>query len=669
MKKLVLSTLASSLLLSFAYADSKLEDVVVTAKSNTQAIDTAGSFSIITPEDIKSSNASSLQNILEETVGINVTSNDRSVGGRKNITFRGMNPEHTAILINGKRISNTDAQIGHSDFQYSWIPLSAIAKIEVVRGPMSSLYGSKALGGVVNVITKKPVEQLEGSIDVKYSKLNNTSQGQEKDISLVLSGQVTNKLALSIFAQKQVLDSVDSKKGVINKQDPEAIYNPSAFEGKDITNLMFNAWYSISDSDEVSFSALKGKEVRTDTYFMDFKKSLPRFIKIGIKENRRPRPEESVNAFFDELYDINKSHYSLAYNKFFDKASLNIKTYTTRSKVKNNSFKITHKLRDDVLSAEATFENFDKHYIVLGADGRKEYYKKLDNTTSKTKFKNDITYASVYMQDEVSFEKFILTFGARFDKHEKFGGEFSPKIYGVYKLDDKQRIKLGYGKGFNAPTLTQISDKYESRHNGKFFRGNSKLKPEISHTSELSYEYNGENNLFKTTVFYTKVKDLIDFEDNGLYSNINTSKIKGLEFEYTRMNLIENLDFNFFYTFLDTKDEDKNRELNFKPRHKINSSVKYYFDDTLSVNASIAYTGEQKSYDDEAGQYISNDDKSGILTEMEGYVTSKIQVSKDFSSKLNVRFGIDNLTNQQLADEFSYQLKERTYYLSLGYKF
>ncbi len=664
MNKLVLSTLASSLLLSFAYADSKLEDVVVTAKSNTQAIDTAGSFSIITPEDIKSSNASSLQNILEETVGINVTSNDRSINGRKNITFRGMSPEHTAILINGKRISNTDAQIGHSDFQYSWIPLSAISKIEVVRGPMSSLYGSKALGGVINVITKKPTENFEGSLDLKYSRLNNTNQGQQKDISLIVSGQATDKLALSVFAQKQILDSVDNKDGVKSEKN---VYNPSEFEGKDITNLMFNAWYSIDDTQEVSLSVLKGNEKR-DAYAMDL------FGTIQRGDIKNP-----VNSYFDKLYDIDKNHYSLEYSKFFNKASLNLKAYTTRSDIHSQAFRYTHKLKDNVGAIESTFENFDNHYIVLGADLRKEYYEKaIDSDGISSPFKNDITYKSVYFQDEIGInDKLLVTFGGRYDKHDEFGGEFSPKAYGVYKLDDIQRVKLGYGRGFNAPTLTQISDEYvfSNPSAGHAFMGNSKLNPEISNTFELSYEYNGENDLFKTTAFYTKVKDLISFAKTNkkagtnyntgkpiyyeIYSNINSSELKGIELEYTRMNIIENLDFNFFYTFLDTKDKENNRELNFKPKHKINSGVKYYFDDTLSTNLSVTYTGKQKNYDD----------RENTLTKMDGYVTSKFQLSKDFSKNLNMRIGIDNIGNKQLADEFNYQLRERTYYISLGYDF
>ncbi len=670
MNKIITTLLGTSVLLSCANAEeTKLNDVLVSAKVKSEAIDTAGSFNIVDQEDIKTSNAQSIQNILEETVGINVSANSRSINGRKNITFRGMNPEHTAILIDGKRISNTDAQIGHSDFQYNWIPLSAISKMEIIRGPMSSLYGSKALGGVVNVITKKPNEDVEGNIETKYSTPN--KQGENLDLSVVLSGKVSDKLTLSAFAQKQFLEKVDNNK---NKD------LDSAFEGKDITNVMLNGWYSIDDSQEVSFSALKGNEKRSANT-IDFINTMKTF-KLQRKD-------------FDKFYDIDKEHYSLAYSKFFDESFLNVKAYSTKSDVYSESFQHTHKLKDDTLSAEMTFENFEDHYLVVGADLRKESYKKAINgqkviklpigiNKERKEFSNNITYKSLYFQDEINVnDDLLLTMGARYDKHEKFGGEFSPKIFGVYKTGENSRLKVGYGRGFNAPTLTQLSSAYKfvNPSAGHAFKGNDNLKPEISDTIELGYEYNNQkDSLLKATVFYTKLKDLISEENTSeragmkvdpitgnpkgplyysLYSNIGKTDLKGLELEYVKNNLLDNLDFNFFYTYLDAKDRDKNRELNFRPKHKINTSLKYHFDKTLSANLSVAYTGKQVNYDD----------VEKTFTHMHPFVTSKLQVSKDFNKKLNVRVGINNLTNEQLDDGFNYQLRPRTFYTNLTYKF
>ncbi len=677
MNKFVISLFAASALVTCLNADkTKLEDVLVTAKVKSEVIDTAGSFNIVDEEQIKISNAQSVQGILEESVGINVSANDRSLNGRKNITFRGMNPEHTAILINGKRVSNTDAQIGHSDFQYNWIPMSAISKIEIVRGPMSSLYGSKALGGVVNIITKKPINELEGALEIKYSRSQDKDQG--KGISLNLAGQLNDKFAINAFVEKSKQDVVEG-----TKRDDES----SDFEGKDITNFVLDTWYTIDDTQEVTVSILNGKEIR-DAVSFDMVNS-KRYAIINTVAGKNLQ----VNNYFDKLYNIEKEHYSLGYNKVLDFGVFNTKIYKTSSDVHADSFKYTHELDDTVFNAELILDNFDNNYIVVGMDYRKEAYsKKMDEQyrviniiglppmEPREDFSNDIKYKSLYFQDEISVtDDFLLTLGGRVDKHEMFSTKFSPKVYGVYKIDENQRLKAGYGRGFNAPTISQISDNYEmvNPSAGHAFKGNSKLKPEISDTYELGYEYYGEMDIFKATAFYTKVKDLISSEETNIdtkartlekpprsifferYSNIGETELKGLELEYSREAIFNNLDFSAHYTYLDTKDKDKNRELNFRPKHKINTSLIYHFDDTLYANLSVAYTGKQKNYDDIEKKF----------TQMGYYVTSKLQVSKDFTKNLNMRFGIDNLTNEKLHKDFNFQLRPRTLYTNLTYKF
>ncbi len=661
MNKLITSLFATSILFSSLYAEEDLEDVLVTAKVKSEAIDTAGSFNIVDEEEIKISNAQSIQGILEETVGINVSANNRSINGRKNITFRGMNPKHTAILINGKRVSNTDAQIGHSDFQYNWIPMSAISKIEIVRGPMSSLYGSKALGGVVNIITKKPITELEGAFELKYSRTKDKEQG--KSASLNIAGQLNDKFAINAFIEKSNEDLVENK-GLSNTNNP----NESEFEGKNITNFVLDTWYTIDDTQELSLSILKGREIRNANTLDGFTT-----LRTGV---------EAYN-YFDELYTIDKEHYSLGYNKVLDFGVFNSKIYKTSADVHTDSFKYTHELDDTVVNAELILDNFENNYIVIGADYRKEsYQKKIDSnaktfspvpgiTIARKDFSNSINYKSLYFQDEISVsDDFLLTLGGRVDKHEMFSTKFSPKIYGVYKVSENQRLKLGYGRGFNAPSLKEMSDKYKTRQGVHAFIGNSKLKPEISDTYELGYEYSGEMDVFKATAFYTEVKDLISAEPSNIpvpglgtfykkYSNIGETELKGLELEYLKEGIFDKLNFSTHYTYLDTKDNDKNRELNFRPKHKINTSLLYYFDDTLYANLSLAYTGKQKNYDD---------DKK-TLTKMDSYITSKFQISKDFTKNLNMRFGVDNLTDKKLHKDFNYQLKARTFYTNLTYKF
>lgn len=339
--KIAISLVASLALQSSVFAQTTMDKVVVTAKSNQSIQDTAGSISIITAQEIKAMNATSIQEILEEVVGVNVGVNDSSNFGRQTISLRGTNSKHSLILVDGKRISGSDAQIGHSDFQYSWLPVSAIEKIEVIKGPMSALYGSKAIGGVVNIITKKPEDKISGEIDLKAGN-NSSKGGDERDYSLILGGKAFDKLSFSAFLQKQTVDLVKEK-------DDEST---TKREGKDITNKMLNVWYDIDDTQQLSTSILTGKEQRkTQTY--------------------------------DRYYDIDKKHYSFGYTKSFSDITMDLKYYTTKSDSHTEQFEYTHELEDNVLNAEFTVDTFEKNFLVFGLEKRTEEYRKHYDLESK----------------------------------------------------------------------------------------------------------------------------------------------------------------------------------------------------------------------------------------------------------------------------------------------
>ena len=100
-----------------------------------------------------------------------LTLSPRQVGGRKTLALRGLEGKHTLTLIDGRRISPSDDVVGHSDYQYGWLPMSAVERIEIIRGPMSALYGSEALGGVINLITRQPKDKWIGSVSLRTSAL------------------------------------------------------------------------------------------------------------------------------------------------------------------------------------------------------------------------------------------------------------------------------------------------------------------------------------------------------------------------------------------------------------------------------------------------------------------------------------------------------------------
>ena len=641
-KKIILSVALSAILTSSVYAGDNLDNVVVTAKSNKAVVDTAGSYSIVTQKEIKQMNASSIEEVLEEVTGISATVNSNSISGRKNISLRGTESRHTLILLNGKRISGSDAQIGHSDFQYNWIPMDAIQKIEIIRGPMSTLYGSQAIGGVINVITKVPNKKLEGSVDIEGGNAPSYTGGEQKTATARIAGQVTDKLSVSVVAEKT------NKDEILSKTDSQE----TQIEGKDVQNLMFDLWYQIDESQKVSLTYIKGTEDRT-----------------------RWGNDNTVLTHYDKYYEIEKEHYSASYQKEFDLFSLDLELYRTTSDSQANmldfskaAFPISmagnsntiHKMRDTVLNAEVTVDSIQNNYIVFGLETRNEDYTKDYINTSKTDFSNDADYKSAYLQDEIQLgEDFILTLGGRYDKHEKFGGEFSPKAYLLYKLDQNQRLKAGYGHGFNAPTVTQNSDKYSvSASGGKKFFGNDNLKAETSDSFEIGYEYSTNKTNFASTLFHTQIDNMIstnEFTTNQFkYENIEKAEMSGLEIEFKQEDILTNLDLSLNHTYLETKNKTTNKELRAKPKHQSNLKLNYELPYEVDSTLRYRYTGTQKD---------SNNSDVG------GYSTVGLQLKKEVYKDLTMRVGVENLMDKQLDSSHDYDIRGRFVYLGLNYKF
>ncbi len=609
-----------------------LDDIVITTKSASEAIDTAGSYIVVSQEDIKEMNVNTIAEILEEQTGITTGINSGSQYGKSNISLRGMDSKHSLMLIDGRRISASDILIGRSDFAYSWVPINSIEKIEVVKGPMSSIYGSSAIGGVVNIITKKPSENFFGEIDLKYG-LSSADGGNEQDYSFNIGGKVTDKLSATLSAQMINIDLIKHGTGILAKR-----------EGRDVKNGVLNLWYEIDSSSQISITSMRGNETRD-------------------------------NLKFDKYYDIDRSHDAVVYEKYFDDIVMNLKYYTTSLDAHLEDTLFTHKMDDKVANAEFAISKISNNYIVLGAEIRSEKYEKSYDLTPAKDFENKIDYTSFYLQDEITIgNDYILTLGARYDKHENFGSEISPKAYLVYKLDEFNRIKGGYGHGFNAPSLTQNSESYvfEVPKDTTImpmpfyrFRGNSDLKPENSDSVEIGYEYNKDSDIFKTTFFYTKIKDLITFKDNGitiegpiaydekLYSNVDKATIFGFEVEYEKKNLLSNLDLFIGYGFLDTQDDMTKEDLVFRPKHKANLKLRSMLPFNVNTVLRVNYIGEQYNG----------------AENVDDFFTTGVSFSKEVMKDFSVIAGVDNIFDKQLSDNYAYELKNRVIYTRLNYKF
>lgn len=178
---------ASVVSLAFpALADVNEETLVVTASATEQNVkDAPASISVITQQDLQRKPVQNLKDVLRDVPGVQLTNEGDN---RKGVSIRGLSSSYTLILVDGKRVNSRNAVFRHNDFDLNWIPVDAIERIEVVRGPMSSLYGSDALGGVVNIITKKIGQKWTGTLSADTAIQEHRDRGDTYNGQFFTSG-------------------------------------------------------------------------------------------------------------------------------------------------------------------------------------------------------------------------------------------------------------------------------------------------------------------------------------------------------------------------------------------------------------------------------------------------------------------------------------------------
>lgn len=622
-----------------AQADSKvvtnLDTMLVTATLKEQKqLDAPAATTIITRADIKQTSAKDLAELLRETTG--VTLYGRGVGNRRVINLRGMESHHTLILVDGRRISGSDAVVGHSDFQNSWAPIEAIERIEVVRGALSSLYGSDSMGGVINIITRKPGKDWSGSLSLTAGVLSDDDRGgDERDLSFTFGGAVNENLTLRFDGELTDHDKTQSE------TDPDQ----TAIEGKESSSLGGVVNYQLNDKHSLEFQHRYIDEDR------------PR----DTQSRRRPRVQ------YESTYELEKLMSSLHYKGEVMGSDLSAKIYRSSIDAVNSATNgvtpfTPQKLIDTIFETHLTRNITADQVLTLGAEIREE---KLEHPRMANG-SDSINNKALFIQDEIAFgENTFLTLGARFDDHELFGNEASPRAYLVHQLSDNWVVKGGYGEGFRSPTLKQISPNY--RFDGPHsFVGNPDVGPETSQTYELAVQYQSDTLNGGVTLFRNDVNDLIQtsciancasrFGRVFEYVNVSESQIDGVEMNMNA-DLGNNLDLSMNLTYLDAENITDKTELTYRP--------------DLSMNVRLSWTTQDNSLrvalrGQHIGQQFDGTDN------LPSYNLWHLNLSKKFNEHLTLRAGIDNISDVDLskkASGFSYQERGRFGYLGLDVAF
>ncbi len=592
-------------------AAAPLPAVTVTATLTEQDARTApASVTVITAQDLAERNAADLLDAVRGAPGITLSA--RQVGGRKTLALRGLEGKHTLTLIDGRRISASDDVIGHSDYQYGWLPISAIERVEIIRGPMSALYGSEALGGVVNIISKKPKDRWIGSVGVTGSHAVGSDGASEAGTSIFAAGPLTDRLRMSVNAEYAHRDAVPEK------EDPRY----SEIEGRKPRSLGLNAEFDLAPGHVLEAGVTDGKEQR---FYDDVSGTKPYF-------NR---------------YDLDRRQTHVGWRGEVGGWKTQLRAYRSEFSVRNSRTNGVAPTRaqdmtDDVVDGHAS-TRFGSHQFTVGGEWRNEELVNAGLTTGS----DDVTHKALFVQDEFALGKnLIATLGLRADHHGIFGSELSPRAYLVWEASSTLVVKSGFGHAFKAPTLKQISPNYVGAEGPHTFMGNADIKPETSNSFEIGADWQASPAWsLRATAFHTEVKDLITYrllQQVGprriyQYDNVDAARIQGLEAGFT-WAVTPQLAWNTDATLLRTRDKTTGQRLNDRP--------------STSVASHLAWRAA--GWDARLGlQYTGSQDSSGYR--LPAYTLWNASVGRAWklnaTQSLNLRAGLENMGDVRLAEK------------------
>ncbi|MBI4740703.1 MAG: TonB-dependent receptor [Betaproteobacteria bacterium] len=627
-KKQGLAVLVAAACNAVAANEATLKDTVVTATLSEHDTRTApASVTIITREELETRNAADLLDAVRGTPGM--TFSPRQVGGRKTIALRGLEGKHTLTLIDGRRISPSDDVVGHSDYQYGWLPIQAIERVEIIRGPMSTLYGSEALGGVVNLIARQPKDRWIGSAMASASNMiGGDGGGDSIRASVFAAGPVGERLTLRLTGESA------TKSAVPKKEDPR---------------------YSEIEGSRSHSAGIGGTVKLTDRQSLD----------VGWNDGREERFYNDVTTTgvigqYETRYLIDRSQGSLAWRAEFDGWRSQVRAYRSEIDIKNsrtNGLAATRpqNISDQVVDGFAAIK-LGGHLLTAGGEFREETLK----NSGLIGGKDDATHKALFVQDEFFLaDKLALTAGLRADNHEIFGTEASPRAYLVWEAAPALVVKGGYGHAFKAPTLKQISPSYVGAEGPHTFMGNAKVKPEKSDSLEIVADWKRGPLSLRGTLFHTKVEDLITYRllsvvgirRTYLYDNVNKASISGFEAGFT-WDVGGSLSWNTDLTLLKTKDKATGKTLEDRPDATLASRLDWTIGDGWGARGGLEYVGAQ----------------TGAGLGLPGYSLWNASIGKHLGKTFSLRAGVNNLSDVRLAEKspnFGYAEPGRTLFATL----
>ena len=718
-----------------AVATQQLGEIRVTAES--QVKQSLG-VSIVSEKDLaKRPVTNDISDVLRTMPGVNLTGNSATGqrGNKRQIDIRGMGPENTLILVDGKPVTSRNAERygvrgeRNSRGDSNWIPIEAIESVEVLRGPAAARYGSGAMGGVVNIITKPVTNDLHGSVSYYTNQPEDRKEGATNRVGFNLSGAlIKDILQFRLYGNWNKTQADD----VGINGDP-AIAGREGVRNKDINGRLV---WNINEKNKLTLDS--GFSRQGNIYNGDTQNS-----SAGLYNNKNYPETKTLAGSKAETARLYRQNYALTYEGKFD--HFDNKTYITFDKTKNSrlpeylaggpegSYSSTSAFSDSILKNTRFSSEFYipftfgvEHMLTVGFEGA---HSSLDDASSMTQLlggRRDRSGKVIYdlpetlpsgvhnvrgghssqsewaffIEDNISATKsMVLTPSLRYDYNTYSGSNISGGLNFLQGLTEHWKIKGGIARAYKAPNLYQTNPNYllftlgqgcptyVPNNKSCYFQGNSEIKPETSWNKEIGIEYDKDGLLASIAYFRNDYRNKIvsDGKFVGLstlgnyvykWGNANRAVIEGLEGNLTLPLIEDKLSWVNNFTYMHkTKNKDTGNPLSIVPKYTLNSSLNYQITEAFDTMLTYTQYGKQTSRKNPENRMENG--KLANSSDIGSYAVWGLSAGYNWKNTVSVRVGVNNLFDKRLYRSSSstnynahtYNEPGRAYYATLKYTF
>ncbi|MCL6271785.1 TonB-dependent receptor [Sansalvadorimonas sp. 2012CJ34-2] len=574
-----------------------LDDIVVTATRTAQTVDqTLAPVSVISREDIAKSQATSVPELLETLSGVQI-SQSGGPGSLTSLFIRGTATNQSLVMIDGQRFGS--ATTGGAFLQY--FSPDQIERIEVVRGPRASLYGADAIGGVVNIITRKGTDVPEANLRVGYGSRNT------RTASTNLSGS-NESTKYNIGINRFLTDGYDVTDDEKSPEDDDDAYSN--------TSASINVNHSFSENLESGFSLYQSEGV--SHYDATSAGYDPRYIFKEQAANGKIKYQVNDNwqSSFDLSYTLNES------------------------KAEKDPYPSDFKTRRNAFNWQNDISITDSILLTAGFDYYRDRVESLKNYAETSRDNK-----AVFLQTQSTFDDSDLQLAVRRDKNQRYGDRTTGNISWGYNLPADLRLIASYGTAFRAPSF---NDLYWPEN--AWSKGNPDLKPENSKNKEL--ELRGQHSLgnWSVAVFQNDIGDMINWATDSttgklMPSNVDEARIKGIEMQSTlildKWTLAANL------TLLTPKDRKTDERLIRRAKQTLNINAERSFG-RFSLGGTLRAKGD-----------FYDTDSSFKTVKVPGFATVDLRGSWKVNEEFTTELRVTNLLDKEYQTAKGYYEEPR----------